>query len=119
MNGMNNFNENGQDIAAHGASGLMGFIVGAAVGASIALLLAPAPGNETRRRLGQTAKRWGASARDGMQHAKERIGELRHNVNDRIGDLKEDVNTAVGAGREAYSRERENRFQPQNPTPGV
>ena len=35
----------------------MGFLCGALIGAGVALLMAPASGAETRRRLGETARR--------------------------------------------------------------
>ena len=66
------------------------FIVGAAVGAGIALLLAPDRGSETRRRLGQTAKRLSSTMRDNL------------------GDLKSNVQSAVDSGRDAFRRERDN-----------
>lgn len=46
---------------------LGGFMIGALVGASLALLLAPASGGETRRRLGDTAKKIGSVAKDKIQ----------------------------------------------------
>lgn len=80
------------------SSSMMGFVIGAAIGAGIALLLAPASGPETRKRLGQTARRLGSSMRDGMDSARGRFG-----------DLKDDVRTAVASGREAFARERDSR----------
>jgi gas vesicle protein len=81
------------------SSSVMGFMIGAAIGAGIALLLAPASGPETRRRLGQSAKRWSSGMRDGMEQARGRVGEL-----------KDDVRTAVQSGREAFARERDSRI---------
>lgn len=46
------------------SSNMMGFFVGALVGASVALLLAPAPGGDTRRRVADTAKKLGSAAKD-------------------------------------------------------
>ena len=43
---------------------LVGIFAGALVGAGIALLLAPTAGPETRRKLGQTVKRWGNDLKD-------------------------------------------------------
>lgn len=112
---MNN-NEFTQDYG-RGTGAVVGFLLGAAVGAGVALLLAPASGPETRRRLGQTAKRWSASVRDGMGHASQRFGELKSDVHDRIGELRQDVNTAVSAGREAFTRERDARSNVTSPNP--
>jgi len=72
-------------------STMMGFLAGAIVGAGIALLMAPATGEDTRRRLGESARR------------------IRHTTADRINDLKHTIaergKDAVSAGREAYERE--------------
>lgn len=56
-----------------GAAGMSGFMLGAIVGASVALLFAPAAGNDTRRKLGETAKRLGSAAKDRMQEGREQI----------------------------------------------
>lgn len=50
---------------------ITGLLLGAVVGAGLALLLAPGPGDETRRRLGRTARRIGDRASDMMQRARE------------------------------------------------
>jgi YtxH-like protein len=42
---------------ASGGSAVAGFVLGALVGAGIALLLAPATGGETRRKIGETARK--------------------------------------------------------------
>lgn len=56
-----------------GAAGMSGFMLGALVGAGVALLFAPATGNDTRRKLGETAKRLGSAARDRIQEGREQI----------------------------------------------
>lgn len=93
----NNHNEGMRELE-RGSSSVVGFMLGAVIGAGIALLLAPEAGRDTRRRLGQTARRWGTSVKDGVEHARGRVGEL-----------KEDVRTAVSTGRDTFSREREAR----------
>ena len=76
---------NDQDLE-RGMSSMTSFIIGAAVGAGIALLLAPDAGSETRRRVGKTMKRFG------------------NQMNDRLGDVKENVRSAVDSGRDAFRR---------------
>ncbi len=88
---------NDQDLE-RGMSSMTSFIMGAALGAGLALLLAPDRGSETRRRLGQTAKR------------------LSSTVKDNLGDLKGNVQSAVDSGRDAFRRERDNM---QSSQPGV
>ncbi|TMQ61897.1 MAG: YtxH domain-containing protein [Candidatus Eisenbacteria bacterium] len=57
---------NSNDIG-HNAPNIVPFVVGAVVGAGIALLLAPAHGRDTRRRVGSTVRRWSDSARQAMR----------------------------------------------------
>ncbi len=56
-----------------GSSGvtLAGFLVGAIVGAGLALLLAPAPGRETRRKIGETARKLSSRASDIVGQGRE------------------------------------------------
>jgi len=49
-------NENIVGAGLRGGSALTGFVMGAIVGAGIALLMAPATGTDTRRRLRQTRR---------------------------------------------------------------
>ncbi len=71
------------------------FVLGALVGAGIALLLAPATGGDTRRRIGATARRWGGAARD-------KLNEAGHAAK----GIRESAQSAIDAGREAYARGR-------------
>src|SRR5687768_4576380 len=80
----------------HDRNDTMGaFLMGAIVGAAVALFLAPAAGEETRRRLGETARRLGGEVGD-------RFGEVKEGVTQRVGDVK----AAVNAGRDAYQSAR-------------
>lgn len=81
-----------------GGSPVMMFLAGAVVGAGMALLLAPATGEDTRRRLSQTAKR----LRD---ETRNRVGQARET----LGHLKEDAMQAVESGRDAFSKSRSQR----------
>jgi gas vesicle protein len=68
------------------------FFAGAAVGAAIALLFAPASGVETRRRIGESAERGkeklGESGRELMERGKE-LFERGRKMADEAADLLE------------------------------
>lgn len=81
-----------------GSSAMTGFVLGALVGAGLALLMAPAAGVETRRRIGDAARRLGQDARHQVDRARTTLSEL-----------KEDAQSAVDAGREAFQRTRQQR----------
>ncbi len=68
-----NENPYNNDVSRSGAAGMSGFVLGAIVGAGVALLFAPATGTDTRRRVGDTVKKLGSAARDRIQEGKEQI----------------------------------------------
>jgi gas vesicle protein len=81
-------------------SGHLGsFFWGLAVGAGIALLLAPRSGEETRRVLGTRARR--AQAR-----AQERAGELTDTVRDRYERARQSVEERIDSARNAIELKR-------------
>lgn len=73
---------------------LVAFGIGALVGAVGALLLAPATGEETRRRLGDFSRDAMDRAGSGIEQAKRVAGEQ-----------VERITHAVKEGKEAYARE--------------
>lgn len=89
-------NENPQVNGASrgaGSSVATGFVLGALVGAGIALLLAPGTGKATRQRLADAGRRWGGAARHKLDQAR-----------DLADDLKEDAKSALEVGRETVER---------------
>ena len=89
-------NENPQVSSAASGSGssiAVGFVLGAIVGAGIALLLAPGTGKETRQRLTDAGRRWGGAARGKLDQAL-----------DAANDLGREAKSALHAGREAFER---------------
>jgi gas vesicle protein len=79
---------------------VVGFALGALVGGVLALLLAPASGEETRRRLGAAARRLSRDARRTIDEARETVAET-------ASGLGEDVKSAMDAGREAFRNDGE------------
>lgn len=94
-------NENYLNESQSGSSVMM-FIAGAVVGAGLALLMAPASGEETRRKLSDTARRLRDETKNRVSHAKESITELR-----------EDAKHAIDQGRETFSQGRRQRAEGQ------
>lgn len=79
-----------------GAGILLAFMVGAITGAAVALLFAPATGEETREYLGQKAREGRDKARDAAEQGREFYQRNR-----------ESVTTAIDRGREAFQQARE------------
>jgi gas vesicle protein len=99
-----NENPYNNDVSRGGASGMSGFLLGAIVGAGLALLLAPATGTDTRRRVGDTVKKLGSAARDRIQEGKEQI-------RDRFQEGKEQIRDRFESGHQSA--------QGMEPRPGV
>lgn len=80
-----------------GAGGLLlAFVAGAVAGAAVALLYAPAAGDDTREYLG-------ARAREGRDRAAEAARQGR----DMLAKHREDLVNAIERGREAYDAARQ------------
>ena len=74
---------------------ILAFLMGAATGAAVALLMAPASGEETRRLLAD-------KAREGREKANEAARQGRE-LWDR---QKQTIGTAIERGKEAYDQAR-------------
>jgi gas vesicle protein len=92
---------------ASGATVLLAFLSGAALGTVAALLLAPQSGRESREQLRGYARR----AEDGLRGLAGRAGDAFEDVVDQGKDFverkKSVLREAFEAGREAMQRERE------------
>lgn len=75
---------------------MIAFVVGALTGAAVALLFAPASGEETREYLGKRAREGTDKAREAMDQGREYYQRQR-----------EHLATAVDRGREAFQQARE------------
>jgi len=109
---------------SNGMAGVMFFALGAATGAALACLFAPASGRETReylfngaRQAGDQAAAAAARARDlasqGRDAAVQAVDDFRSKMDntiafgrDTIEKGKENVRRAVEEGRDAYQRAR-------------
>ncbi len=74
---------------------VVAFVLGALTGAAVALLLAPATGEETRRILSEKAKEGREKASDAARQGKEFLNRQR-----------DTFSSAIDRGREAYNQAR-------------
>ena len=80
---------------AHASVIMMAFVMGAITGAAAALLMAPAPGTETRRVLNEKAR-----------EGRERAGDTARQGAEFVRQQREHLSTAIDRGREAYQKAR-------------
>ena len=93
-------------IERDGGSGVGAFILGALVGAGVALLFAPKSGAETQEDIKRQARKLRTAAeervREAQRQIEERLGEVRDGVQTRMDGVKD----AVTAGRSAAADAR-------------
>ena len=80
----------------NGGSMMAGVLLGAVIGAGLALMFAPMAGKETRRHIGDAARKLGTGTRD-------RVDDLVGVVKNSAGD----VGAAIDAGKDAFRRSTE------------
>jgi gas vesicle protein len=85
-----------------GSTFLIGFIAGSMLGAGLALLFAPRPGDETRREVAERAQRVRDKAREGLGTASDRVTHFAERG-------KAIYQTAAEKAREAAQAVREGR----------
>lgn len=89
-----------QSDSCVGAGGvLLGLLLGVAVGAGLALLLAPKSGRETRRDLADHARKARESASESYKQGRERVEQM-------AAKGRETVEQVTEKGREAYGKAR-------------
>ncbi len=83
-----------------GGSVMLAFVLGAVAGAAVALLFAPAAGEETREYLGKRA-------REGRDRAKDAARDATDQGRDFYQRQRDTVTSAIERGREAFQQARE------------
>jgi gas vesicle protein len=83
---------------SNGGTIVVAFVLGAVTGAAVALLMAPATGEETRRVLAEKAREGRERAADAARQGREFVSRQR-----------ETINSAIERGREAYEQARTGR----------
>jgi len=92
---------------ASGATVILAFLSGAALGAVVALLLAPQSGRESREQLRRYARRAENHLRDLAGRAGEAFEEAVEEGKDYVEKRKSVLREAFDAGREAMKHERD------------
>ena len=93
-------------IERDSGGGLGSFVLGALVGAGLALLFAPKSGAETQEELKEQAKKLRAAAEERVREAQRQLEERLDDVRDGVQTRFEDVKDAVSAGRDAATEAR-------------
>lgn len=96
---MSNHNDNTMGM-------MFSFLVGGLIGAGLALLYAPASGEETRRRLREQAAHKGDELKQGYAAVIDTVEEGVGKVKEIIEDRKSEVLAAYQTGKEAYHKAR-------------
>jgi gas vesicle protein len=101
-------------IERDGGSGVGAFVLGALVGAGIALLFAPKSGAETQEDLKRQARKLRTAAeervREAQRQIEDRLGEVRDGMASRIDGVKDAVSTGRSAAADART-DLEHRLQ--------
>jgi gas vesicle protein len=84
------------DRGVGAGSVLLAFIAGAVAGAAVALIFAPASGEETREYLGERAR-----------EGRERAAQAARQGRELLNRQRETIATAIERGRDAYQSARE------------
>jgi gas vesicle protein len=99
-----------ETTASRRSPGVGTFLAGLAIGAGLALLLAPQSGDELRRRIRRTARRAQHAAEDMARDATERAQEIAQDVKGRAEDIvteaRHELQTRVGDARHALGRRK-------------
>jgi gas vesicle protein len=90
-----------------GAAVALGFILGGALGASLAMLFAPESGSRTRERLRDLAADMRDRTLDMSEDLRDRAGEAVERGREAFQEKKTIISAAVQAGKEAMQRERD------------
>lgn len=88
-----------------GGSGLALFLLGAAVGAGLALLWAPQAGDDTRRELRRGARRLKRRARDLAESGKDLVDDLQRQGKSMARDARSALEERLARHREAVDDE--------------
>jgi gas vesicle protein len=82
-----------------GSDGLLWFVAGVSLGATIALLYAPASGHHTRKRIKKVAGTVAKTSAEKVAESGRQISELGRELYERGRQMADDANTMFERGR--------------------
>jgi gas vesicle protein len=101
MGRSNDYDDDRVIVERHGGTTISAFLVGLAIGAGAALLLAPQSGERTRKNLVRGARRV-------RRQAEEFVRDTRERAEDALDDARAEIETRVDSTRDAFRhRKRE------------
>jgi gas vesicle protein len=106
------FDSSSDSIGHSLASLLLGFGVGALIGAAAAILLAPQSGVETRQDLTELTSKVKERADEMISELKQNLDELSAKSRELVDSTRERVEAAIQAGKEA-AQEKKSELQAQ------
>ena len=95
---MDNENDFNRGFGGNGGFSALTFVLGAVVGASVALLMAPAPGHQSRQVVGRKLKDLASTARDGAQKVKDTVMRQTEDIKQRAEAGFEGAREGAGIG---------------------
>lgn len=94
-------------MSEHRSSTLLTFLLGGAIGAGLALLLAPESGSEMRHKLRESVDEAGDWATETFEDARYKVTDSAEKIAQIATDKKDEVVTAFEAGKDAFHRGKE------------
>ena len=85
----------------------LAFLLGGLIGAGIALLYAPAPGAEIRRRAREAADKFRGQVKEEYHSLAEKTEEGLGTAKEYLGEKVGEIKAAYTGGKEAYQKEKE------------
>lgn len=85
----------------------LAFLLGGLIGAGIALLYAPAPGVETRRKVREAADKFRGQVKEEYHSLAEKAEEGLDTAKEYLGEKASEIKAAYTGGKEAYQKKKE------------
>ena len=82
-------------------------LIGAGIGASLALLFAPKPGKDLRRDIAEVSKRTYGKGSDAVRRVGDRVTQGMETVRGAVDHTKGQIQGAFDAGKQSFREERE------------